>query len=539
MTHFDFLMTEFSVTFFICIQLALAASPIVFGGLISVILCDEIPEFELQTTFSVVYFLYTLWICRPRYLYRAVIGKEGGQVTINGFTRQLIIPRPVLAVIYVLPVVVSFAMQIALHRNVLASQRHRIIGVFVSILLPTILMLYAYLKHEDQIDYLESTSPKSFQPDSSHPNYMNLKQQQTNLKQVKYLASLSMYTLIGFLGLFLTEHPYFDEIKYYSGLDEKIANILLFCLVAIMLLLTILKQKIINYQVAKYSMVAIKSKDVMGFDVDEEDRFILSSSSSSSSSAGLSNRKAGDNLMLMTRLAFNISLAFAVGLLGLFLHTPSSIIPINVIAAATLSELHFFGPFAFVQQLLLILIACLSTSISIIVFAKGTIYYLVYSFHSYFFESFDLPDFSHGIASFVAFAAILPVFISPLSDLQTKYRQMELLPLSAKRTLSLGQISDGIEWSDIESVLKKVNLFGIGCVSLSIISAFLELTMVEQVSLCCCCFSCGESALTMSICCLFCLIGLDRHGNNCTRSVSIILYVYFHCAIDFNDLFHL
>jgi hypothetical protein len=380
----------------------------------------------------------------------------------------------------VLPVVVSFAMQIALHRNVLASQRHRIIGVFVAILLPSILMLYAYLKHEDQIEYLESASPKSFQPDLSH-------QQQINLKQVKYLASLTMYTLIGFLGLFLTEHPYFDEIKYYSGLDEKMANILLFCLVAILLLLTILKQKIANYQFANYSMGVMKSKDAMGFDVDEEDRFILSSSSSSSTSAaaaaGLSNRKAGDNWLLMTRIAFNISLAFAVGLLGLFLHTPAGIIPINVIAAATLSELHFFGPFTFVQQLLLVLIACLSTSISIIVFAKGTIYYLVYSFHSYFFESFDLPDFSHGMASFIAFAAILPVFISPLSDLQTKYRQMDLLPRSAKTTLSLGQISDGIEWNDIESVLKKVNLFGIGCVSLSIISAFLELTMVEQVRL--------------------------------------------------------
>jgi hypothetical protein len=132
---FRSILTEFDSLFYFMEVVLFATMPLLCTVIITWFACVEMPSLDLPLCFSTTYFLYTMWLGKPR--------RSSHPMALNnrriGLTGEpaLALPRKVLMVVYGVPVVMSFFLHLALHHNVLLDHTWtRTAGLFISVLSP-------------------------------------------------------------------------------------------------------------------------------------------------------------------------------------------------------------------------------------------------------------------------------------------------------------------------------------------------------------------------------------------------------------------
>jgi hypothetical protein len=472
LTHFSISFNEYSYSMFIAIQFIFITAPLLLSAFLSAVLADDYEEFDLQTTFTFLYFLMTFFFCRPRFVYLLTLHKHSSKVVIIPHKGQMI-PQSILGIVYVIPVVISFLLQFSLHHNVLTSERHRVIGVIQSILLPVMLMVFCYQKHQRQLEELQVADGQKV--DSSNLVFGNAF---LDKKTQKRIVQLFQRLLVGLYTLLFIEHPFFDEIKNFSALSYSITNHVIVLMICMVFIFMNLIEKIHSYQEASMSLVG----------EDDEDENYYRNPSSSSSSASTSfissfssffNLKKHDSWLFLLRIALDFSVGLFVLLGSLLFKIPQFIIPINIISGIVLIELHFFHSSRdtpLFNKVLLIVILFLSVTVNIITFTKGTFYYIVYSFSSYYFSSFQLKGFSHFMAFVTGFAVMLPVFLVIKSEKKGRGKRGRSGLIDSLD----GSKEEGAE-EDEDMFSLPSFLFSVGFLLFVMIISWTELTLIEQV----------------------------------------------------------
>lgn len=490
-SHFNVALNESSILMNVMIQITFVVSPLLFGSLVSAILCDDILDFDLQTCFTFLYFLYTWYYCRPRYLYRLQYKKVGSKITApySDMKRQLMIPSIVMPIIYLMPIIISFLLQLSLHHNVLTSERHRIIGITQSILLPALLMCFSYQQHEKQVQQLlkDSNLPgggkKEVGDDAKNEDLKIV------VKWVFRLL-LALYVILS-----VESHPFFDEMKHFAHVTassassssgayaSSIENLLFTAVIFFLFIIYLLMEKIHEYQSNDiHSSLSNDYDDISPYNTSKQLPDLLKE--------GFGVKTRFQLYYLILRLALDGSIGCLVGLVAYLFNFPRSVIPIAVIGSVAMMELHFFHDTSAVfSRFLLALLAITSTSLTMITFTKGTVYYLLYSFRSYFYGSFQLSQFSWIVTTLMSSAIILPVFLRSKNKGNRsvgKDAPYETFSLSDNpRSNSDDVRAKGID-EDEEVYGEPTSsffsaFFSAGLIVFMLIVTWLELTMMEQV----------------------------------------------------------
>lgn len=179
-----------------------SSSPLISSSILSWFLCAEIPSLDIVTFFSVSYFLLTRIVCRPRRIQSLGVSTKKADGSPSVDQTMHLIPLPIMKIVYVLPVIVSFAIHLAVHHNVLSTSRTRFVNTAITLLLPTLLMSVCALQ---QLDYWP-TEQRS---------------------KVSFRLRVLVYSATGLLVLFGQDHPVFDELKSFSGLPAPVPSLLL------------------------------------------------------------------------------------------------------------------------------------------------------------------------------------------------------------------------------------------------------------------------------------------------------------------------
>jgi hypothetical protein len=143
-THFKSLLFEFETAFYFIEVMLFATIPLMSSVVISWFLCVEIPSLDLSLCFCTTYFLYVLWLGIPRKSSHSNSTSERE----NGLLYA--VPLEVMKMVYLVPVILSPILHIALHHNVLFDSFSRLSGLLIAILTPS---LYMLICHERQIGY--------------------------------------------------------------------------------------------------------------------------------------------------------------------------------------------------------------------------------------------------------------------------------------------------------------------------------------------------------------------------------------------------
>lgn len=194
--HFKSLLDEFENSFYFAEVLLFSSIPLLSSVVITWFLCVEFPYIDLSLCFSTVYFLYILWICKPRFSSHPSAIETIAEIPI--YT----IPTNIMTVIYTIPVILSPLFYIILHHNVLFDSYYRMNNFLSSILSP---LLYMIICIEYQLEYY---------PMSEHKKIAN---------------SLSMNKMIFSILLFLCtiNHPLLTDLKTVSGIGEPMVTFII------------------------------------------------------------------------------------------------------------------------------------------------------------------------------------------------------------------------------------------------------------------------------------------------------------------------
>lgn len=188
--NFRMLLMEFD-TFFSFIETVLFSLTPLYGScIITWFLCVELPMVDLSLCFSTTYFLYLSLLTPPR-----VSSLRFSKVSKSDSATH-IIPLSILIIMYILPVVASPVLHIALHFHVPIPTYHRIADLLVSLLYPMLLSCYLAERH---IDYWVSEEAKN---------------------DLRNILPIMKMVLCSALLVAVQGHPIFDDIKLISGLGD-------------------------------------------------------------------------------------------------------------------------------------------------------------------------------------------------------------------------------------------------------------------------------------------------------------------------------
>ena len=201
--YFTGIVNDVGVVLAVMDQLMFATLPLVAAALLSWFLCIEVPSLDLLLCFNGVYFVYVLFLGRPR----PISAKKASSPTSPSGTQRSLLPSHVLILMYIIPIVMTVLMHIAIHHNVLSTHHTRVTNFILSIIVPSLLMTYCAHK--------QLASPAT----SFHANDDFLA---ANLS--KFLE-VSTFVLSCALIYCLQSHPLFDELKSFSELSDDVAGV--------------------------------------------------------------------------------------------------------------------------------------------------------------------------------------------------------------------------------------------------------------------------------------------------------------------------
>lgn len=436
LTHFNVVTTDLGAMLRIVLQGVLSIMPLFCATILSIFISVEVAEIELSTSFTVIYFLYTLFLGRPRYFYDREQLKTSTDHPVASRSVQptLLVPLRLQAIVHVLPVLISVWIHFALHRNVMSSDRTFVLSAVNAVLLPSILMIFSFQRHLQSIQHHQHVQSSSASSSS------------------KYLT-FSLNVLCVVFALTIQDHPMFDELKVFSGKEEPVPTYIVMAMIMLLVCASILYSKIKEYK-------KNGAQDVLNSATWE---FIW---------------------IKLMHVAFDVCIGTAAGLFGSLINMPSNIIPINLIAIIALSEFHFEESWSALSRILLSVIVALSFLISFVAFTKSTIYYLNYGFD--WFIPCTMQQLCQLIAGLIALSAILPVgIITPTFSMWMNISD-PLLPsgssfkgslLASVNTTSTS--SQALHKTAVSHFVR--HIFAYGSIALAVLTACMELMVMQQV----------------------------------------------------------
>jgi hypothetical protein len=195
-SNFRSLRNEFDSTFYFMETIMFIIIPIISSAILSWFLCVEIPSFDLPICYSTIYFIYMLILAKPR------LSSNSNMIINNNSNTMLIIPLPIIKIMYGIPILISPVLHVSIHKVVL--RKYPLLDFIVSILVPAVFMLVCAEKH---IGYWHHDVKISY---SSY------------FGKMKLIISMCLF-------LCLQEYRVFDDIKAFSTLSEVFASTVLCC----------------------------------------------------------------------------------------------------------------------------------------------------------------------------------------------------------------------------------------------------------------------------------------------------------------------
>lgn len=378
-------------------SVAISTTPLIASSLLSWFMCSEIPMLDIVTFFSITYFFYTSILCRPRYISSLGVSVKKSDTSIE---TALLIPPSTMRFVYILPVIVSFIVHLAVHHNVLSTGATRIISMLVAVLLPVLLMSICATQQLE---------------------YWPIDERGKVLVRLRVL----IYAACGVLMLVGHHHPVFDEIKSFSGFSEPLPSVLLVGSAFSGVLAVFLFRLKVKLQKFK----------------DDEDTNVFMSSASS---------RRMDGYSFLIGFLVSAAVGVSVLLVALLVNIPTNELPACVFGAVSLAELYHRRSWSPVPQFTLVIIAGLSTASVSMSFVANTIFFVQYDFH-WMNTQLSMKEFCTGFSAILMLSVVIPTFtIKPVER-----ESSTLLPSSASSTLissshSKEHVSDNIGFIMVE-----------------------------------------------------------------------------------------
>lgn len=434
----------------IMLQVMFSSMPLLFSALIAGIVAVEVPEFDIITCFSVSYFVYTYLLCRPRLLWRGGVVQHGFRITRERRAQaKPLLPDALLRAMLVIPVLISVAVHVAIHRRLPMTDSHRWFHFAYALLLPRFLMSFCVFDHKERV-----------------------------VDDVRaYHAGEDFFSTITILALghFLPSHPIFDELKTFCTAQEPIPSRVLNMMGSMIAAAILTHRRLRELRtMAKHRM--------------DNDDLGMVNRTSGNNHHGLAPLTSGVGYRLQFgffKLLMDILIAMTTIFACFLLNLDPAVLPITIFGGVALNELYHKDDWNLASLLMLAMVGFLTTTIVFRAFADSTVAPLQYVLTGLY--DLSLYDFSQVAGVMLTIAAIAPSLIS-LVDKDTL--QELLLPSSS---LSSSSSSSSSSRRQGESPLLLTSelvqwahyLYSIVFVVITLVTVFLELLILDQVT----CFS--------------------------------------------------
>jgi hypothetical protein len=399
LTQFNVFMYDMGYIMRAGLQIAFITFPLCAATFLSVILAFSLPEIDLQVTFVLIYFVYTLLLGYPKYVTRKYWYKANAKSATTVVTNsELLLSFNMMKVVYTIPIFLSILAHYALHHNVLTSVRIQWIQWLYVICFPSYLMLFCYQQHLPYYQ-LAATATNSKSSVSALPSISATIAKYTLLNSGSTLITLlSNICLLG-LTIPLYNHPYFDEVKSFSGLAEPVPTYMFLGIILSLILSNFALQRLQTYHRIYNQLEGNEWKSAHDGDASmtPEEETVLQKIIPSTI------------WLFVLRILLDSLVGITIGLLCCLLNIPSRYIPIHMIAAVSILEFHFLGEWNSLAKGLLGMIAALSSIVSVLSLMKGTVYHIqhVMVWSDYVF-ALTFPQWCHVMTGLVAGSVILP-----------------------------------------------------------------------------------------------------------------------------------
>lgn len=348
-------------------QLMFAALPLLSAALISWFLCVEIPSFDLLLCFNAVYFVYVLFLGKPREI--ASLVKKSGKsspTTPSSAPVRVILPPYILLLMYIIPIVMTVCMHVALHHNVLSTHHTRVTNFLMSLLVPCLLMVFCAYKQlaRPALDF-HSEDASFF---ANLPRYLDF--------STLVLSALFVWCL--------DRHPIMDEIKSFSELDDEMAGYAI--MVAVGLVFA-------AFAIHRFTQTQTR---------------LLAEQSENINTDG-AMRDARKKLKFISILA-SICIGGANALLAIVIGLPDHAIGVSVVGAMALSEYYLHPDWSFSSKCILVTIASLYSALAAASFMKMALQGIDYNFQWH--VDVTLQHFTTLVNVLVPVAIALPTMVT-------------------------------------------------------------------------------------------------------------------------------
>lgn len=431
--HYNMFSSDYGSLLITTLQIVVLSLPLLASTILSTILCIESDYFQLPMTFNILYFVFLVFLCRPRYFLKRIVMKQNHEISKSKQgIKSLFIPTNVQRIIYILPLIVSINLHIGLYHNILLSKKGQWIHLLNDISFPIILMIQAFQWHLQHLNEDDRRKPQSIVP---------------------YLHTLKYIALIIF-GFFIQFNPIFNEFKTFSGLPPPLPSYVLmgFCLFAT---LTI------------YFKTKMRKIYFLGLD------------NNSLGQNGLSNNISQEKLWSgLYRILSNACIGISIGLLSFLITLPPSLIPVAMIGGISLNEFYsgLYDHFT-LSHVLLALMSLLSLRITFSLFMKTILYYVYFNFSWHW--DWSMQQFCDWLTYLIIFASLWPFTMQFTSAYKNIHDKASSLLMSNVQTPSLS--SQYINDQDIDKQKIFNSFFSVGFVLFVGIVSCLEMMLLEQV----------------------------------------------------------
>jgi hypothetical protein len=436
--YFSGIISDVGVVIVVLDQLMFATLPLVAAALVSWFLCVEVPSFDLIVCFNLTYFVYMLFLGRPR----AVSAQSMLFRPPNSTTEALanaqrpLLPNFVMFAMYVIPVVISVCMHIAIHHNVLSTSHTRIANFMISFLVPALLMIYCANRQLFAAGCMRDSS---------------LFYNETLPKVLGAANAVMSFALI----FCLQSHPMLDEIKSFSAMSNKLAGAALMGVCALVYFAFAIHQFV-------GAQTALAAEQNYNINVNSD---------------GSAMQVARDLKIIHT--ASSLCIGAANTLLCLVVGLPDHAVGVSVIGAMSLAEFYMRRDWSAPSKMVLLFIASLYSFLAAASFVKMTLHGITYTFYWNLLD-ISINQFSAGVVCLVPAAVFLPaVSIVTSSDVEQEADNLSLGQSAAFPDLNKGSGGQGTISNKASSVSSMFFQWTLPVFAVCV--AALELMVREQV----------------------------------------------------------
>jgi hypothetical protein len=397
-SHFNSILHEYGDLYYSFQLILFSTLPLISSSFISWFICVEVPSFNVELCYSLIYFCYVKYLAEPRF---TIIQKTTSSEAINNNAiksgqnsnknnvepkeideQVILIPKNLLFIIYSIPIITNFLIHIAVHHNTIRTLNIKIIDILMSILFPTFLMLLCATKQ--LVEYYKNDENKS----------------------TLYYLDFFKFHIGASLLIWLQNHPVFDEILSFSGLDSPYPRILLISV----FLLVYLGYVLFNYTKNNTDLYS------------EED-------SANNNNFLIYNEKLKMQTLRSSLLKTLITacIALATTLLAILVNIPYSVLPFSTLGAITITEFYHRKNLSEEFQILLVMVTVVSIFVISVSFSMNTVFFIEYFIN--WGVGFDMQQFCIIFAVLLSICVALPTSIVRIN--LKNYGDVFLLPFES------------------------------------------------------------------------------------------------------------